>query len=601
MNYGGIVENALVQAQADALYLLLDCSNDPLTATLQGENFSTYEAAELIVNGDFAVGTGWVFGGNWQWNAGSQWAEIPGTIGFLGNLSPTVPLSIEIGRYYHLKFTLSVSNGYVDPSCGGVTLARAQTTGSYSVAFKATATTNLNFYGEVIAGAGKYFLRLDNVELHELGEFHGYGRLVGAELDGSLTLAAAGVTDVGEDGVGLRRIYLDNGIAAGPTLTGSGLICKYTGGDMFIGNDSIFPGYYVQKTVVHGSLKTDNSDDYTNLYQGNSGYQQIGMMYDVEYSPSPINGVNIGNGGAVTNPPPLFMGGSTFATAFGFRLDRTNLKMLMGTTSATTATILEILLGGTDPTVRPDTDDLIDLGDATNSLRWRNLYLSQMARIGGTLDHDGSAAGFFGAAPVAQQTAPAALTDSSGGSTDDVVDAALPGDYGELYAVDNAVATAIAVAGTWYQFTQFGAVGQANGAVPSTATDDITVARAGVYLVTASCCFNGSPLDNIEVEVQTNNGAVRLTNLRARRRLNASGDVGSVSLSGLASLSVNDTVELWVRNITAAAAVTICNVNLSVVEIGGLARRDELNDNAAEFAEDIAAIRVAMINLGLAA
>jgi hypothetical protein len=146
-------------------------------------------------------------------------------------------------------------------------------------------------------------------------------------------------------------------------------------------------------------VAVDNSEDFTNLYQGDTGYRQIAMMYDIPYSSSPANGVNIGD--AQTDPPPLILGSNT-AAGFMLRLDGSNNKMILLSTAA--AQYLELGLAGATPAFRPDTDDAIDLGDLANGLRWADLYLSGLAQIGGALDHDGTAVGFYGTAPVAKPT-----------------------------------------------------------------------------------------------------------------------------------------------------------------------------------------------------
>jgi hypothetical protein len=408
MDYGAIVENALIRAQADDLYLLLDCSNDPLTDTLHGPGFDTLYPTELVTNGDFATASDWDFGGDWSWNAGG-YAQVTGAVGASGNLSPSAGSEIPfvIGNYYLLMFNCSNLQGAeITASGGGVTFPTTNATGIKTFVFQATATTDLNFFGEIVGGAPKNICRLDDVSVLRIGLLRGYSLCLGMELTGALDLAEAGTSDIGQDGVGIRRIYLDNNLPTGSALAGSGLICKYASGDMFIGNDPIFTGYYVQKTVVHDSTAADNSDDYTNLYQGDQSYQAIALMYAIEYAPADSNGIVIG-GSPVTDPCPIWFGARGFANAFELRLDATNTKFIIGTSNASIATFVEFGLGGTDPALRPDTDGLIDLGDATNVLRWRHLYLTGNAQMGGDLDHDGSNVGFYGTAPTTQ---PAALT-----------------------------------------------------------------------------------------------------------------------------------------------------------------------------------------------
>lgn len=68
------------------------------------------------------------------------------------------------------------------------------------------------------------------------------------------------------------------------------------------------------------------------------------------------------------------------------------------------------------------TDNTVDVG-ASGANRPRDLFLGRHGRIGGDLDHDGSNVGFYAKAPVAQAAASANLTDSSGGTANDTVQA----------------------------------------------------------------------------------------------------------------------------------------------------------------------------------
>ena len=52
-----------------------------------------------------------------------------------------------------------------------------------------------------------------------------------------------------------------------------------------------------------------------------------------------------------------------------------------------------------------------------------SLSVGGNATIGGSLNHDGSTAGFYGTTPAAQASASANLTDSSGGTANDTVQA----------------------------------------------------------------------------------------------------------------------------------------------------------------------------------
>lgn len=145
--------------------------------------------------------------------------------------------------------------------------------------------------------------------------------------------------------------------------------------------------------------------------------------------------------------------------------------------------------------------------------------------------------------------------------------------FGEVYVKDNAVETAIAAAGTYYQFTGFANDGQSNGTTPDHTNDHITVDTAGKYLVTVSLAVQstgGGAADTIAVEVRKNNGTTIFSNIHAHRKLaGGGGDKGSISLSGILSLSATDTVEIWTTNESNNTNIILEDVNLSIICIGG--------------------------------
>lgn len=153
------------------------------------------------------------------------------------------------------------------------------------------------------------------------------------------------------------------------------------------------------------------------------------------------------------------------------------------------------------------------------------------------------------------------LYDRVGGVTGDV--------YGEIYGHD--VSDTITISGTGIankvQVGSFDTNGANNNCTPDHANDHITVRRSGDYLV----------LCNIECETVVgsgytvgfsmfkNNGATELQNLHTRQRMSGvSSHIESVSFSGITSLSLDDTLELWLWNDTNTSNVTINSVNVCV-------------------------------------
>lgn len=71
-------------------------------------NFGT----ELVVNGDFSVGTGWTFGSGWTISGGVA-SKVSG---LATNLRQTATVSITAGRVYKLTFDATVSAGTLTPT-----------------------------------------------------------------------------------------------------------------------------------------------------------------------------------------------------------------------------------------------------------------------------------------------------------------------------------------------------------------------------------------------------------------------------------------------------------------------------------------------------
>jgi hypothetical protein len=326
--------------------------------------------SEKVVNGGFDTDTDWTKTGDCIISGGvATWGTVTGNT---GTLYPTTPLSIVIGKQYKLTFDAGLQNSHITASCGGFSTGQLTAGGTLTFVFTASATTNLLFDGTISPGGKGNLLTVDNVSLVECGNITGAIMAERFVLRASAEFESDGVVDFGESQYGIRRMYLGSPSLGYNLPDFRGLCCtEYTNGDMYIGNDNVFPGYYVQKTVTHGSTAGDNSTDITNLYQGDSLYPIVSLMYAIEYDGVNLNGVEIGAG--ATDPPPLY-----FSDDYEIKPDPANQKIMFrpkGGTAATMA-ILEIGLEHktTQECVRPDTDNKIDLGDTANTLRWRNIY-----------------------------------------------------------------------------------------------------------------------------------------------------------------------------------------------------------------------------------
>jgi hypothetical protein len=342
---------------------------DDVTETLTVSNASTL-GDNFIVNGTFDADTDWTKTGDAAISAGEAQILTP-TPPESGTWSPSTPLSISIGKQYLITFDAWVNVADLSFTVGGFSSPTINADGSYAYLFTASATTNLTFTGTITAFKIAR-CRFDNVVMRELGNITGYIEAYGVNHNSNVTFLTDYAVDFGTASAGLKRLYLGVPASGSPLPNFSGLVqTQHVGGDFYIGNDNVFNTYYVQKTVVSGSVANDNTEDYTNLYQGDSAYQLVSMMYAIEKSGT-LNGVEIGAG--AVDATPLYIGG-TFG-GFQFYFDKPNGIMNLDGDIVGICQILQIELGGVTPVVRPATNDKIDLGDLANNLMWKDGYFA---------------------------------------------------------------------------------------------------------------------------------------------------------------------------------------------------------------------------------
>jgi hypothetical protein len=216
-----------------------------------------------------------------------------------------------------------------------------------------------------------------------------------------------------------------------------------------------------------------------------------------------------------------------------------------------------------------------------NATQWANnqWYVTQLFRAGANLTLAGGELSITEDTPANVPLTVKGAASQSGRllETQSSVAAVLPAEidasgyvsglrYGGISVTGGAAATSLTTQNQWYQILSFTADDSAAGVTPDHTNDHLTIDTTGVYLVTLSIAFSGSASQNYEVQVQKNNGGTALTNLTLSRTLGAGGDVGSASISGLASLTAADTLEVWVRCTTGASkSVTVQEANLAVV------------------------------------
>ncbi len=140
--------------------------------------------------------------------------------------------------------------------------------------------------------------------------------------------------------------------------------------------------------------------------------------------------------------------------------------------------------------------------------------------------------------------------------------------HGAISVEGNAVATTIAASSSdWtnaVQVTVFDTDGVSSDTTPDHTNDHITITAAGDYKIEASISLSGNSGDVYSLAFFINNGATQVGS-RGTRTVGAG--VESLPLVATATLSLNDTIELWIQNETAGNDATIQDAFLAVTKI----------------------------------
>ncbi len=169
--------------------------------------------------------------------------------------------------------------------------------------------------------------------------------------------------------------------------------------------------------------------------------------------------------------------------------------------------------------------------------------------------------------------------------------------YGEIYTQDSATTMSVSSAGIT-QVPNFSVNGSFQHTTPDHTNDHITITEAGIYFVAISLAVenNSGVAHDVEFSAYKNNGATEFPNIHCHESLPTAADVQSMSLSGLADLGVNDTLELWATSSDATARnITVSDVNLTAIKmgfeepvpwLGTWAKRTRVTMDAAQFDSD---------------
>jgi hypothetical protein len=145
--------------------------------------------------------------------------------------------------------------------------------------------------------------------------------------------------------------------------------------------------------------------------------------------------------------------------------------------------------------------------------------------------------------------------------------------YGQISADTKTDAITTVSSFTWYQITTFDTNGPSNGScTPDHTNDHITIGKDGDYEITVAITAYGPAANHTwYVQANLNNNATKLPITRIRMITNTSQDKITYSSSGFASLTANDTVEVWVYRTSAGSNIdfTVTECVLNVKQIGG--------------------------------
>lgn len=140
--------------------------------------------------------------------------------------------------------------------------------------------------------------------------------------------------------------------------------------------------------------------------------------------------------------------------------------------------------------------------------------------------------------------------------------------YGAISVEDNTTQTVTSTTpGTFVQVTVFDTNEPSNGATPDHTQDHVTVPQTGDYFICVPMTLDSvaGAGSKAEARVAINNGATFLSGIHSDRNLGGGGGAsGALSMSGPATLTAGDTVEVWIANLTNTANYVVQNCNLYV-------------------------------------
>lgn len=143
--------------------------------------------------------------------------------------------------------------------------------------------------------------------------------------------------------------------------------------------------------------------------------------------------------------------------------------------------------------------------------------------------------------------------------------------FGELAAEENTTPTTISTQNVGAQVTIFDIELHNHNVTTSIPNSDMTIVQPGHYMVSISATVESvAGLGSTAAfRCRTNNNDHDIIPHTHRDFSGGSGESGPMSLSGIADLLADDTVELWITNQTNTANYLVESVSMAIVQIGG--------------------------------
>lgn len=348
------------------------------------------------------------------------------------------------------------------------------------------------------------------------------------------------------------RLYPRSAAATPPTMYGH-IGYDYNNDVLYIGNDDNKKAYIFENDATNAQLTIEGVRP---LYLYGSSYAirkeaeaSSGWAFGIGATQNGSDTTLISEWGMYGTGSTLNYGyfGSSYASTY-LQTDSNGLA-IGAATASDLSTVTPLVVEGT-----AGTSTYIDIDAATNYHAGYRLYEGTTAQI---LTRYNATNNQF---EIYDYTAGKGILkiDDGGATTtvdSDFVATGRSGSmaYGELDHSSSGLIT-IPVANTWVQCTIFSSAGTSYNTTVSVANSDITILKAGDYELNYLGTGYATSSQNYEFAFFKNNGATQIS--RAFRYA-VSSNLVAVLAKTYVTLSVNDTVELWVRNPSSATNLTI--------------------------------------------